>query len=244
MDELIIVDLRLQGGSAHRIETPLDILASDLINELIIALRLPLKDAKGNRISWQLDNLSKGTTFDGSKTLEENSTSKGDMILLMRQDGEPVHSESTPLSSVFSQTERISFMFTQQVADEIESRLLAKLLDSPRGQAQHGSSDSRFVVSPIFGTPSQDKQFQCDVFMVMPFSQDFQSIYVDYIKPVVESFQFSIRRADDFFLIGISSMRYGVQWYAASSSSPIAQEETPTSSMNSGWLTSLGSRQS
>lgn len=35
--------------------------------------------------------------------------------------------------------------------------------------------------------------------MIMPFSGQFQSIYEDYIKPVVESFNLKVARADDFF---------------------------------------------
>jgi len=35
--------------------------------------------------------------------------------------------------------------------------------------------------------------------MVMPFREDLKTIYVDYIKPAVESKQLLIKRGDDFF---------------------------------------------
>lgn len=52
---------------------------------------------------------------------------------------------------------------------------------------------------PVFGAPSDKSQFMCDVFMIMPFLDQFTEIYTAHIKPVVENQGLSIKRGDDFF---------------------------------------------
>ena len=51
----------------------------------------------------------------------------------------------------------------------------------------------------IFGKPDTSQQFQCDVFMVMPFKKELNSVYVDHIRPVVTTLGLTIRRGDDPF---------------------------------------------
>jgi hypothetical protein len=51
----------------------------------------------------------------------------------------------------------------------------------------------------VFGTPSTEEQFQCDVFMIMPFREQFQVVYDDHIKPVVEGLNLKMLRGDDAF---------------------------------------------
>ncbi len=52
---------------------------------------------------------------------------------------------------------------------------------------------------PAFGEPSTHNEFKCDVFMIMPFAEEFNSIYQDYVKPTVEDLGLTIKRGDDFF---------------------------------------------
>ncbi|MCU0481813.1 MAG: nucleoside 2-deoxyribosyltransferase, partial [Anaerolineae bacterium] len=40
---------------------------------------------------------------------------------------------------------------------------------------------------PRFGQPSTDKQYQCDVFMIMPFREDIDKLYTDIIVPTITS---------------------------------------------------------
>jgi len=51
----------------------------------------------------------------------------------------------------------------------------------------------------IFGKPDMSQQFQCDVFMVMPFKKELTSVYIDHIKPVVTNMGLTIKRGDDPF---------------------------------------------
>jgi hypothetical protein len=86
------------------------------------------------------------------------------------------------------------------ITDAVEARLIAKIISqidsiSKEREAVRGA----ILARPVFGLAATDGQYLCDAFMIMPFSSQYQSIYEDYIKPIVESFSLTIRRADDFF---------------------------------------------
>jgi hypothetical protein len=58
-------------------------------------------------------------------------------------------------------------------------------------------------IKPIFGTPLDKKQFQCDIFVIMPFAPEFQPVYDHVIKPLEKELAINlekgIKRGDDFF---------------------------------------------
>lgn len=54
-------------------------------------------------------------------------------------------------------------------------------------------------VNSVFGSPQEDAQYECDVFVVMPFADDFTPIYTDHLKSTIEKLGYSIKRGDDFF---------------------------------------------
>jgi uncharacterized ubiquitin-like protein YukD len=82
----ITIKLLTTDGSEHKIETPSDITAKDLIVEVTIALDLPLTDAGGNSISWRLDDKSSGKTLLADKTLAENQVVEGQTLILVRSN--------------------------------------------------------------------------------------------------------------------------------------------------------------
>ncbi len=51
----------------------------------------------------------------------------------------------------------------------------------------------------VFGAPLMDAQFQSDVFMIMPFREQFEPIYRETIVPSIKSMGLSIKRGDDYF---------------------------------------------
>ncbi len=52
---------------------------------------------------------------------------------------------------------------------------------------------------PMFGVPPTQRQFICDVFMIMPFAEEFAPIYKERIKHVTSKLDLTIKRGDDFF---------------------------------------------
>ena len=74
-----------QGGDAHDIEAPADILAGELVKDLSEQLHFPATDAEGNPVSWRLDNKDMGKTLDLGRTLEQNGVQTGHRMSLIRQ---------------------------------------------------------------------------------------------------------------------------------------------------------------
>ena len=60
-------------------------------------------------------------------------------------------------------------------------------------------TDNGIFVSPVFGTPPAMRQFQCDIFVIMPFAAKFQPVYNDIIKSVSRDLNLITKRGDDFF---------------------------------------------
>jgi CRP-like cAMP-binding protein len=56
-----------------------------------------------------------------------------------------------------------------------------------------------FTVQPIWGKPGISPQYETDIFMIMPFSEQLTQIYNYQIKPVAAKLNLTIKRADDFF---------------------------------------------
>lgn len=75
----------------------------------------------------------------------------------------------------------------------------------------------------VFGSPIGHHQYNCDIFMIMPFASQFQSIYDDYIKPLAQTMGYEIKRGDNFF--GKSSIMKEI-WTAISNSKLIIAECT------------------
>jgi hypothetical protein len=73
------------GGDEHEIEVPQDMRGDEFLNQLAIALTLPVNDANGNPVNWRLDNKDTGRTLEGVKTMAENGVSDGHRLSLLRQ---------------------------------------------------------------------------------------------------------------------------------------------------------------
>lgn len=58
--------------------------------------------------------------------------------------------------------------------------------------------DGKITVSPLWGEPARHTQFNSDIFMIMPFREQFDAIYKDVIQPVVAEQNLTIKRGDDF----------------------------------------------
>jgi hypothetical protein len=73
------------GGEEHEIEVPQDMRGDEFLNQLAIALPLPINDANGNPVNWRLDNKDTGRTLEGVKTMAENGVNDGHRLSLLRQ---------------------------------------------------------------------------------------------------------------------------------------------------------------
>lgn len=79
----------------------------------------------------------------------------------------------------------------QKIRDAVENDF------QNRGNAMQPNQGNLLNLSPIFNPPSQDDQYVVDVFMIMPFADEFTPIYEHHIKPVVEGMGYTIKRGDE-----------------------------------------------
>jgi hypothetical protein len=73
----------------------------------------------------------------------------------------------------------------------------------PNKDAMFSSSVTNALLSgrykPVWGEPSIEDKYQCDVFMVMPFRPELNVVYTDVVKPTIEAIGLTINRGDDPF---------------------------------------------
>lgn len=50
----------------------------------------------------------------------------------------------------------------------------------------------------VFGRPATGRQFQADIFMIMPFAPDFDPVYRDIVRPLAAELGLAVRRGDEF----------------------------------------------
>lgn len=80
---------------------------------------------------------------------------------------------------------------------DIEENWRENLTFHIRGKSSSKTSET------IFGTPSNTPQFQCDIFVIMPFAEEFKPVYESVIKSLEKDLDLNlkkgIKRGDDFF---------------------------------------------
>lgn len=68
---------------------------------------------------------------------------------------------------------------------------------------QHRSQRRVPLFNPLFGEPSNSRQFECDIFVIMPFAEEFKPVYESVIKSLEKdpnlNLKKGIKRGDDFF---------------------------------------------
>jgi len=76
----------------------------------------------------------------------------------------------------------------------LSSLMEGKTLDAMLDEARNAG-----IENSTFGVPVRTARLQCDIFMVMPFADDFPPIYDDHIKPIAEGMGYVVKRGDDPF---------------------------------------------
>jgi len=96
------------------------------------------------------------------------------------------------ISGMFASEQPSHEQIFKMVKEQVETYdKLQLLLESQRANS--------LATKPIFGKPDLDTQFNCDIFMIMPFSEDLSTVYADHIKPTVAALGWDIKRGDDPF---------------------------------------------
>lgn len=103
------------------------------------------------------------------------------------------------------QTQSLLLNIIRQMAESVFGRrkrrrvILNRTERLPNYHLFQADYDQIPIVNQILGNPSDDQQFECDIFMIMPFAEPFSSIYQKKIRPIAENLNLKIKRGDDFF---------------------------------------------
>jgi len=99
--------------------------------------------------------------------------------------------------------------FFRVAGDDIDQIIRRALIvhDAQRQVAKDSDNDGWLRVSPIFGEPQRQTQFKSDVFMVMPFREQFDGVYNNIVRPLMTSLNLTIKRGDDFSSVKGSIMQ-------------------------------------
>lgn len=89
------------------------------------------------------------------------------------------------------------------VEDDIEnavSRALAmqKAQDNIVPSTLTGGAGHEITVNPIFGEPNKNVQFHSDIFMIMPFREEYDAVYKNVIVPTIHDMNLTVKRGDEF----------------------------------------------
>jgi hypothetical protein len=200
MAQIIISIIDQTGGVKTTVEMPDDVRLSTLIPALVNALELPTKQGR-NSIIYHLVKID-GIQLDEGKTLAENGLESNAVLSLLpevKPQKDKSRKEETSKKDVTLSPETIESL-ADLIAKKVESNLLVTVREVEElTKADKKLSHGTILIHPSFGIPSENKQYQNDVFMIMPFKDEFESIYRHFIVKIVQSLNLSIKRGDDFF---------------------------------------------
>ena len=108
----------------------------------------------------------------------------------------------------------VSPVDVEALADQIADKTAARLA-ALQSQQQQQLAEQAVKVSEalrlwpgelVFGRPIKRKQFECDVFVIMPFAAEFAPVYTDVIRPCAAALNLRLLRGDELSSSGGSVM--------------------------------------
>jgi|GEM_PF-2078516 len=112
----------------------------------------------------------------------------------------PLHDELVVSDDQFEGTVRRAFELVEDDLENIVSRVLAtqKAQSDLIPPTLVGGAGHEITVNPIFGEPNKNVQFHADIFMIMPFRDEYDAVYKNVIVPTINDMNLTIKRGDEF----------------------------------------------
>lgn len=107
--------------------------------------------------------------------------------------------EDTVIDDTFETNVRRAFNYLEDDLSSLLERVLA--VQEAKSQLQPPDlkgAGHKIEVNPIFGEPNKNVQFQSDIFMIMPFREEYDQVYQNVILPTVADLNLTIKRGDEF----------------------------------------------
>ncbi len=100
----------------------------------------------------------------------------------------------------FESEVRRAFDLVEEDIENAVSRALAmqKAQDNIVPSTLTGGAGHEITVNPIFGEPNKNVQFHSDIFMIMPFREEYDAVYKNVIVPTINDMNLTIKRGDEF----------------------------------------------
>lgn len=122
---------------------------------------------------------------------------------VLRSEKAPIPDSPAPLAKVetaddFEATVRQALDIVDEDIEAIVRRAIEVHYAQQAIQTKPTPVNDGILARPIFGTPLVGSQFQADIFMIMPFREQFDVVYQNIIKPTAAKLNLTIKRGDDF----------------------------------------------
>lgn len=89
----------------------------------------------------------------------------------------------------------------EQASESVPQWVMHRLAErQTEGSLEEIRASREVKVKPIWGQPRKDTQYETDIFVIMPFKDEFNVIYEHYIKRVALEMGLRIKRGDDPFV--------------------------------------------
>jgi hypothetical protein len=121
-------------------------------------------------------------------------TNRGFRLLPPAQNFAP---EAVPQGVTLENLVNDAMRYATDDIEQIIQRTL-QVWDAQKHLKHEDKNDGWLRIAPVFGEPLQQSQFQADIFMIMPFREQYDSVYQNVVRPVVGSLNMSMKRGDDF----------------------------------------------
>ena len=112
----------------------------------------------------------------------------------------PPYEKTQVTDDIFESDVRRTFDLVEDDLENVVSRALAmqKAQDNIVPSTLSGGAGHEITVNPIFGEPNKNVQFHSDIFMIMPFREEYDTVYKNVIVPTIQDMNLTIKRGDQF----------------------------------------------
>jgi hypothetical protein len=206
---------------AHELGKPLAVLLPDDKSEMGMFLRLrslvqsPVEMHQQQQFWKQVSQDASTTSFADEADLVRQlnqilsswaAREANDTATLNPGTLQAVPAETQPAAPLLPSSQREFFPATSTDIDALAEKVAARVDAIQQKRAQDLAEQAVKVNEAlrllpgelVFGRPSSSKQFQSDVFMIMPFAASFSGIFQDIVKPLLKDLKLTVTRGDEF----------------------------------------------
>lgn len=169
----------------------------DTTNERLKAFKQRIKETQVIQSFNTLDDL-KAQVIIGVTNFRQNMRQNRRMGTAPSRIA-PVTEVPVVINDTFELTVRRALNLVEEDIENLVRRAIAvQSASSSLDPGQRAGVGHQMTINPVFGTPNHGSQFQADIFMIMPFREQLNAVYINVVRPVVTDLNLTIKRGDEF----------------------------------------------